>query len=94
MSLAADDIAAFFDPDMPGYALATVGGTEVAALFSAAYADALGIASSGPALRAQTSTLPAVAQGTAVVVDGTSYTVAAVKPNGTTGVTLLDLLES
>lgn len=75
MSLAAADIAAFFDSDMPGYALATFSFGDVDGLFTDNYQALLGmIDGSAPAFTCATSDLSAVARGTAVTINGTAYT--------------------
>ena len=80
MPFDADDLAAFADTDMPGYAAATVAGFgTVAGLFRARAADAFGIQGSGPEFRCPASLVDGLAQGAAVTIAGTSYTVATVE---------------
>jgi hypothetical protein len=79
MPFDADDLAAFNDTDMPGYALALVGGVEVAGRFRKRYAAALGMAGDRPSFVAPSADLAAAVHGTAVVIDGTAYTVAEVQ---------------
>lgn len=93
MSLAAADLAAFVDADMPGYVEATVGGSAVDALFSDGYAEALGIAGSKPTLLLPTASAASAAQGGVVTVGGTSYTIAAIESNAS-GMTRLRLDEA
>jgi len=72
---------------------ATVGGVALRGIFDAAYADALGMGGTSPALLIATADAPAAAQGAAVVIGATSYTVANPEPDGT-GMTLLRLQEA
>jgi len=85
--------ADFINDDTPGYVLATVGGVSVGGIFDDNYTDALGFAASFPALTCATADVATVAQGGTVVVPSGSYTVAAIKPDGT-GITLLQLAEA
>lgn len=79
MPFDADDLAAFNDPDMPGYVVATIGGSAVEGRFRAAYADALGMAGTQPGFSAPLDDLAGVEEGAAVVIGGVSYTVEEVK---------------
>jgi hypothetical protein len=88
-----ENLAVFINADTPGYVLATVGGVSVAALFDNEYAAAFDIDGSGPALTVASASVPSAAQGDAVVVGGVSYTVAAIRPDGT-GASVLRLLEA
>lgn len=87
-----ETLSDFINDDTPGYVLATVGGVSVGGIFDNAYTDPLGFAGSFPALTCASADVSTAAQGTAVVVDGVSYTVAAIKPDGS-GITLLQLAE-
>ncbi len=87
MNPAADLPAMFADFGIP----ATVGGVALTALFDDEYATALdAVAGSAPVLMVQTSDVPAVALGAAVLLDSTSYTVIGIQPDGT-GITRLVL---
>lgn len=79
MPFDADDLAAFNDPDMPGYAVATIGGVDVAGRFRAAYADVLGMSGTRPVFSAPLDELAGVDEGAAVVIGGVSYEVEEVK---------------
>lgn len=97
MPFDADDIAMFNDADMPGYASATVTGIAdpVAGRFRANYAEALGISGSRPMFAGATDDLAGVANGTAVEIDGTAYTVAEVRvADGTPDMTRLILSDA
>jgi hypothetical protein len=72
---------------------ATVGGVSVAGIFDDAYTDTLNFSGSFPALSCASADVSTAAQGAAVVVNGSNYTVAAVKPDRT-GMTLLQLAEA
>jgi hypothetical protein len=71
----------------------TIGGVTVQALFDDSYTDAMQFSGSFPALTCASADVSTVAQGAAVVVNSISYTVAAIKPDGS-GVTLLQLVEA
>lgn len=79
MPFDADDLAAFNDADMPGYALATIGGSSIAGRFRAVSAEAFGIT---PTYRLQFSAaatdLDAVAVGDTVTISSVDYVVAEV----------------
>lgn len=83
MAFDAADLALFFDADMPGYVLATVGGVDVAGLFRNAYQEVLGIvAGASPVLLLPTASVGSAAVGTSVSVGGTSYSIAEIQPDG------------
>jgi hypothetical protein len=91
MPFDADDLAMFADADMPGYAQALVAGVDsVVGRFHADYVDPLGISSNQPVFMADESLLDSAVSGATVVIGGTSYTVAARKPQRT-GELLLEL---
>ena len=87
----AADLAAFVDPDMPGYVSATINGLPVGGLFSAAYGEAFGfVAGNKPALRVLDS-VPAT-ENDAVVCSFGNYTVATIeKSSGPQGFKVLML---
>lgn len=64
---------------------ATVGGVAVRGIFNNGYAEALAgiVAGSAPILKCVQTDIAAVTRGTAVVVNGTSYTVAEIQDDGT-----------
>lgn len=93
MPFDADDLAAFYDSDMPGYVAATVGGVAVSGLFRDAWADAMGIGGTGPGLLIAAADATSATLGTTVVVAGITYTVAGIEP-GVAGMTRLRLTES
>lgn len=73
----------------------TVGGISVNAIFDNDYipvdlGNGVQVESVGPAILCATADVSGVAQGAAVVVNGTNYTVAEVQPDGT-GLTTLRL---
>lgn len=93
--LAAADLAAFFDADMPGYALASIGGEDVAGLFRGPFEVAFNaVAVNQPSFLCATADVSAVVEGDAVTISGTAYTVATVQPDLTTGVSRLILEET
>lgn len=93
MPFDADDLAAFQDADMPGYALATIGASEVAGRFRKDYAEAFGVAGNAPQFAAADADLAGVSQGSSLTIGGTGYTVTAIQPNGR-GLTRLMLQEA
>jgi hypothetical protein len=58
----------------------TVAGTAVTAFFDGGYAEALGVAGTGPSLRCIASTVAAAAAGDAVVRAAVTYTVRNILP--------------
>ena len=85
----AADIAVFFSEDMPGHALATVGGVGgVAGLFRKNPGMALGIVSgTGPQLMVADTV--AAQEGTAVTLGAQSYVVTEVQETGNGFITLI-----
>lgn len=90
-----EDFTAYFNTGDFAFS-ATVAGVAVKGIFDKAYqlgnVGVTGIATTAPVLTLATAVVPADPVGTAVVVSGVSYTVAAHEPDGT-GVSLL-LLEA
>jgi hypothetical protein len=81
MSFDAADLAAFVDPSMPGYVLATINGQPVAGLFRAKYAETFGfVGGTQPTLRILGT--ESVAVGNPVVINAQNYTVASMSPEG------------
>ena len=77
MAWDSDDLAVFFDADMPATKTATIGAASVAGTFRAAYASVMDglVGGSSPTFRAATADLVGVDPGDVIEVDGTSYTV-------------------
>jgi hypothetical protein len=70
---------------------AKVGATVITGIFDNAEADTFGIvANTRSVLTVATEDIPAASVGTTVVVDGTTYTIAELQPDGT-GITRLML---
>jgi len=71
---------------------ATLDGVAVRVILDRAYRDGLGglVEATAPAALVPTVAVPAVAQGSVLIVVGATYVVAAVEPDGT-GVTTLRL---
>jgi hypothetical protein len=88
-----EDLSAFFDVSN-GFAVnATLaGGGVVPVIFDRAYVGLLGgmVETSGPQAMAKTADVSTVAQGSTLVILGTTYTVTGVEPDGT-GITVLQL---
>lgn len=61
----------------------TIGGVAVSAIFHNASADSLMAAGTQPYLEIASADVASTARGTAVVVNGTNYTVAKIEPDGT-----------
>lgn len=78
-----EDLSEFFDT-ADGHAIAvTIGGVSMDAILSNNAGDALLAAGSQPRLTVRSSDVSATVRGTAVVVSGTSYTVAKIEHDGT-----------
>lgn len=76
-----EDLAPFF-ADFAA-ASCTIGGVAVSAVLVNRAEDALFAAGTSPYLAVKSSDVAATARGTAVVVNGTSYTVAKIEHDGT-----------
>ena len=91
-----EDMSDFINPDTPGYVVATVGGQDLEALKDAAYSETdiggAGFSARDRMLHAADARLSAlsVSHGTSIVVDGVTYKVAEIEPDGT-GLTTLVL---
>ena len=92
MPFDAADVAAFFDEDMPGYAIGTFSFGDVDGLFSNNYADALGFSGTSPVFVCSKTDAASVAQGDAVVIGGINYTISRIEPDA--GMTRLVLQEA
>ena len=92
MSFDSDDLAAFVDSDMPGYALGTLsGGGTAAGLFSERGSDAFGlVAAPTRSFLGKSADLTGVTVGSTVTISGTAYTVSAIEPDFT-GISRLQL---
>lgn len=93
MPFDADDLAAFNAPDMPGYALATIGSENISGRFKKVYAEAFGMGGSRPVFAGASSDLAGVAVAAALTIDGVAYAVAEIdtNPPGQPGMTALKL---
>ena len=86
MAMSADDIADFFDEDMPGFALAIIGsGETIPGLFRDQYDPAFGGIVGDSSVRFICAVNPALLVDSLMTIDNTVYTIAAVEPNRTTG---------
>lgn len=96
MAFDADDMDAFFDADMPGYQLATIGAASVPCLFRGPYAESLGmVESSNPSILCQSADVTGVTAGTTTLtVNGASYTVISTQPDAPLAQTRLILEEA
>lgn len=95
----AEALAPFFDPADFGIEAAylPLGSTDdpvpVNGIFDKAYVDPLGVVEgAAPVFTCAAASVPAVKHGDALTIDGTTYTVRGVEPDGT-GVVLLRLEE-
>lgn len=77
--LSADDIDAMIDEDMPGYVLASFNGADLPGLFRNGSDEAIGIGGGAPVLVVAGNKSTALEQGSALVIDGTNYTVFTIK---------------
>lgn len=83
---AANAVAAF------GNCTATLAGTTVAAVFIHGFAESFDVDGEVPTLLVQSSDASGTVRGTAAIVNGVSYTVQGIEPDGT-GMTMLLLEE-
>lgn len=74
-------------------ATAVISSVSRSVLFDNGYAELLGVAGTGPSILGVGSDLSAATQGGSLTVNGTSYTVTAIEPDGT-GLTRLRLQEA
>ena len=74
-------------------ATAVISGVSRSVLFDNGYAELLGVAGTGPSILGVGSELSAATQGGSLTVNGTSYTVTSIEPDGT-GLTRLRLQEA
>ena len=89
----AEELAVFFDPADHGTEALYDGATvPINGIFDAEYVEPLSIESSGPAYTCAAADVPGVAHGDPLVINGTTYLVRGVKPDGT-GVVVLKLEE-
>jgi hypothetical protein len=77
MNWDATDLAAIFDPDMPGYAAATIGGVAVPGLFGSGFGTAFGGLVSGeePTFRCAAAAVASVTEGSTLIIGATTWTV-------------------
>jgi len=95
MGLDADDLDAFFDPDMPGYAEAQfASGDPVAGLFRNSYSSALSVGGSLPDFRCPAAAVATVESGAAVTIGGVNYTVASPVETDGGGIAVLRLRDA
>lgn len=85
-----ENLAVFFDAAEHATA-ATLDGDSVVGIFENRYVESLGaVAAAQPTYTLPTADAAAAAQGSALVIGATSYTVRNIQPDGT-GVTTLEL---
>lgn len=94
MSWSDTDIVALLDENLPGYAVAVIGGESVPGLFRNAASESFGIAGSSPEFLLPGSTAASVADGDAITVDGVAYTVSGPPRLDGTGLARLFLQEA
>ena len=88
MPFDSDDMSAFFDADMPGYAQATIGAVTVDGLFRRRANDAFGIVDAPErAFIAADGDLSQITIGSTIAIAGSNYTVAKIE-RGATGSTV------
>ncbi len=91
MTFDATDLSAIFGDDMPGYALASIGASNVPGLLMNTYSEGFGmVGGTQPVLRCASADVSAVVEGTAITINSVAYTARAVEPDGT-GITLIRL---
>ena len=85
------DAAPFFNPDDDFTVEARLdSGQPFTVFFDQAYAESLGVSSSGPAATCLSADIATAEVGSVLTVKGADYRVAAIEPDGT-GVTVLRL---
>lgn len=91
-TIPADDLADIFNVDELLTSAATVGANTVYGIFDSAYVDVFETTGTRPALLCRSSdvTLYSIARGTSVVINGSTYIVRNLEPDGT-GLTRLVL---
>ena len=87
-----ETLSDFFSTDTPGHATVVIGGATVVGLKDNPYQTGLEIGGSVPVVHVVAADVGSVAYGASLTVDGTSYTVSAVEPDGH-GVLMLRLQE-
>lgn len=79
----AEDLDEFLDVDGGFAVTATIASVAVVGIFSNRSADALMASGTEPVLTVKSTDVASTARGTAVVVNGTNYTVGKIEPDGT-----------
>ena len=74
-------------------ATAVIGGTSYSVVFDSGYDESFGVAGRSLSILGTAADLAAATQGGSLTVNGTSYTVTAIEPDGT-GMTRLRLQEA
>lgn len=89
-----EDLDVFINDDTPGYAHAIIGANTVTGLFDNDYTGIDLVGSSDPTFLCKSSDVPLIADGSSIIINGTTYKVAgAPQPDGT-GLVLLQLRKS
>lgn len=90
-----EHLSSFINVDTPGYAQATIGATTVDGVFDSAYADSVSGLVGGymPVFICASSDVSSIAEGQAITISATSFTVAGVEHDHVlkTGLTTLRL---
>lgn len=87
-----EDLTVFFQPGDFAHA-AALDGVTVNGIFEDEYVSALGVESTGPVFVLRTVDAGAAQHGSTLIVDGVTWSVVGVRPDGT-GVTTLQLRAS
>ncbi len=85
-----EDLTDFINDDTPGYVLATLDGISVEGIFDNGSAAGLGMLGTNPTFTCASASAPSSKRNKTLVVNGTSYTVREIKPDGT-GMSVLEL---
>lgn len=88
MTWDADDFAAFFDADMPGYTTTVFNAATVPGLFRAAFVSPLDVAGSEPTFTCASAAVPGIKRGDALVINSKTYKVKTPRPDANGIVTL------
>lgn len=89
-----ETLSDFINTDTPGNVACVLGGASFVGLWDDAYADAIGIGGSRPSVIADAGDVASASIGDSITVAGAAYTIAAIKPDGFGGATVLELEET
>lgn len=89
-----EHLSTFINAETPGYALATIGAASVAGVFDSAYGETMGMVGGySPVFICASADVSSIAEGQAITISATAFTVAGVEHDHAlkTGLTTLRL---